>query len=835
MANFSVTSKRRSPKPTHEPAPTSNPSIAVVFMAVYIWGLSLILGVVLAFGWKWWQGKALTPEVFNQEAEETLPETYPLYHFIHRGTPARGVKGEEDYRPSVEPNGHHYFTSYDDEKKNIDADEWNWSGELGYRYDKVAAYILPEWSEDPEAKPFYHLFYEKNWDRTSSTISTGDKDRTGPITYIPYEDHFYTTNEQEKEQALQRGYKLYGAVGKIYPTQKNKTVPLYRLIFNKPEVVLDKLGRDARATAILPHGDHFYTTSEQEKNAALSNGYSLEGIAGYVYTEPTIVCDPGVRYCASETAVALCNAAGTHWEFPDCDQQTKCVPDLEDGQAWCVQDQTVSANPKCYEGSFRCSPAGVQQCARPSTQAPGPYDELLDKLWRVLVRDKESTKLFQRYAYEGVSKSEVLAKIPNDRKVEITEMVKDLPEKFSTETKPPEPVWQSIKSCGSGEACYLGTCYSQQNAPQSITTTPPSSTPMSSPDPTSESTPVNQATSTATPTASPQSGTGGIDPTATPQSQVTETPFPTPMPTSLSQNCSEGSKRCNQNGVEECLDGQWDILEECGANESCLQGSCVSTMVCTAGIQKCASAALTVECRSDGSGWTEVACPTNQECVENPTLKTAQCKPVATVCTPGAYRCGQDSAVIETCNSTGVEWKEVVDCQDVYGSGCRDGQCVDREVSLQKSNWTVSPQLYLEARDGLNGSILQELYKGNQKLLSQVKEMTTSELEAPSFEIADLEEGLYTLISKPKGYLSQKVDLYLQAGKVPSVIFPNDFIAGDMDDNDMVNSLDFQLFLDRYNSTAPEEIADFDGSGKVNSLDLAIYSRNRLKKGVTLQ
>ncbi len=36
------------------------------------------------------------------------------------------------------------------------------------------------------------------------------------------------------------------------------------------------------------HGDHFYTTSETERdNAVLSYGYTIEGIAGYVNDGPT--------------------------------------------------------------------------------------------------------------------------------------------------------------------------------------------------------------------------------------------------------------------------------------------------------------------------------------------------------------------------------------------------------------------------------------------------------------------------------------------------------------------------------------------------------------------
>ncbi len=41
------------------------------------------------------------------------------------------------------------------------------------------------------------------------------------------------------------------------------------------------------------HGDHFYTTSPQERDNAVSQyGYALEGIAGYVQSDPDPVAPP---------------------------------------------------------------------------------------------------------------------------------------------------------------------------------------------------------------------------------------------------------------------------------------------------------------------------------------------------------------------------------------------------------------------------------------------------------------------------------------------------------------------------------------------------------------
>ncbi|PBK66688.1 hypothetical protein ARMSODRAFT_959829 [Armillaria solidipes] len=79
-------------------------------------------------------------------------------------------------------------------------------------------------------------------------------------------DHFYTTNGNERNNAVQNlGYNDEGIVtGYIYPSASCGGVPFYRLY---------------NPTA----HDHFYTANANEKNtAAQTDGYVDEGIAGYV-------------------------------------------------------------------------------------------------------------------------------------------------------------------------------------------------------------------------------------------------------------------------------------------------------------------------------------------------------------------------------------------------------------------------------------------------------------------------------------------------------------------------------------------------------------------------
>ncbi|KAF7374141.1 hypothetical protein MSAN_00295500 [Mycena sanguinolenta] len=80
--------------------------------------------------------------------------------------------------------------------------------------------------------------------------------------------YFYTTNETEREAALATGFVDYMIAGYIYPSQICGSVPLYRLHL---------------LAANLANSDYMYTTSETDRENAITLGFTYEGIAGYVY------------------------------------------------------------------------------------------------------------------------------------------------------------------------------------------------------------------------------------------------------------------------------------------------------------------------------------------------------------------------------------------------------------------------------------------------------------------------------------------------------------------------------------------------------------------------
>jgi hypothetical protein len=74
-------------------------------------------------------------------------------------------------------------------------------------------------------------------------------------------EHVYTTNQSEITAA---GWTPVGTVGYVASSQQSGTEPLYRILRS--------------------NGDHFYTTSAQERDSVLSQGGKDEGTVGYIAT-----------------------------------------------------------------------------------------------------------------------------------------------------------------------------------------------------------------------------------------------------------------------------------------------------------------------------------------------------------------------------------------------------------------------------------------------------------------------------------------------------------------------------------------------------------------------
>jgi len=80
-------------------------------------------------------------------------------------------------------------------------------------------------------------------------------------------DHYYTTKAADRDSAVAQGYKYEGSVGLIFPSQVPGTVPLHRLY-------------------LVNGADHLYTTREADRVRAVNEGYKYEAIEGYVYSNP---------------------------------------------------------------------------------------------------------------------------------------------------------------------------------------------------------------------------------------------------------------------------------------------------------------------------------------------------------------------------------------------------------------------------------------------------------------------------------------------------------------------------------------------------------------------
>lgn len=81
----------------------------------------------------------------------------------------------------------------------------------------------------------------------------------------PNGGYFYTTDANERQQAIQAGWQDKGIIGYVATNQQTGTVPMYRL---------DNAG-----------GGHFYTTDPNERAQATANGWRDVGIVGYVWSK----------------------------------------------------------------------------------------------------------------------------------------------------------------------------------------------------------------------------------------------------------------------------------------------------------------------------------------------------------------------------------------------------------------------------------------------------------------------------------------------------------------------------------------------------------------------
>jgi len=94
---------------------------------------------------------------------------------------------------------------------------------------------------------------------------TGSK--TAPLYGLSHAngDFFYTTDANERQQALQAGWQDKGIIGYIATNQQTGTIPMYRM---------DNA-----------NGMHFYTTDANERAQAASQGWQDRGVIGYIWSK----------------------------------------------------------------------------------------------------------------------------------------------------------------------------------------------------------------------------------------------------------------------------------------------------------------------------------------------------------------------------------------------------------------------------------------------------------------------------------------------------------------------------------------------------------------------
>ncbi|MFZ2976084.1 MAG: SpoIID/LytB domain-containing protein [Candidatus Moraniibacteriota bacterium] len=201
--------------------------------------------------------------VYTSQVNETLP----VYRFVNS------------------TSGDHFYTASENERNSLNNNpQWGYTGE------GIAFYVFD--TQLATTSPVYRFYAPSTGDHFY-TASESEKNKLtlSPVYrfYAPSTgDHFYTASENEKSivtNTSQSGYLPEGIAFYAYTTQFNGTVPVYRFY--------------ASST-----GDHFYTTSESERDSLNNNpqwGYTAEGIEFYAYTTQADGTVPVYRFYAPST------------------------------------------------------------------------------------------------------------------------------------------------------------------------------------------------------------------------------------------------------------------------------------------------------------------------------------------------------------------------------------------------------------------------------------------------------------------------------------------------------------------------------------------------------
>ncbi|MFP4598677.1 MAG: hypothetical protein ACLFVJ_10525 [Persicimonas sp.] len=82
-------------------------------------------------------------------------------------------------------------------------------------------------------------------------------------------------------------------------------------------------------------------------------------------------------------------------------------------------------------------------------------------------------------------------------------------------------------------------------------------------------------------------------------------------------DCEGNDRRCRAGNVESCVDGQFELSEECGDGFSCSRGNCIpDEESCQPGASRCVSDGAYEVCESDGESYGDaISCEDGERCV----------------------------------------------------------------------------------------------------------------------------------------------------------------------------------------------------------------------------
>jgi len=250
------------------------------------------------------------------------------------------------------------------------------------------------------------------------------------------------------------------------------------------------------------------------------------------------------------------------------------------------------------------------------------------------------------------------------------------PRPSSTPTPTPTPA-PCQGTCFEQSCSSLNRPWSSGNCPSDrpfCCGVPPTPNPTPPPRPTSTPTPTPRPSLTPTPTlscrgenqscSSSNSCCSGLVCTALPGGYFCIRP-----------NCSNGQKRCLDNFLQECQNGNWVSVKRCDAG--CDSGTNSCKQVCTPNTKQCSDANTLETCATDGFGWRKEYCPygcdsQKKECNSPGPCHLTPCKSSDPAqCVGGRMKRCNYLLLSEGGKCTGWFW---VDMGNEYAKDCQQAQ-----------------------------------------------------------------------------------------------------------------------------------------------------------------